>query len=147
MAGIEHDGAHGGLALDHLRTELRLDCLCEIDARNQKFSVLSDDGETKPVAHAVDDGFAAVERELKLIAAVIEDDGLAGGIEIAEEAVELSDVVGAQVIARTDFDNLPVLVRRRRGFCGRFWRGWFRDPGFCGRRAREREQQSASEAK
>ena len=119
VAGIEHDRLHLALVLEHLRAQLRLDGLGQIDPRDEKFPILGDDGEAEPVAHAVHDGFAAIERELKLVAAVVEDDGLAGGIDVAQEAVKFRDVVGAQVIARPDFDDLPIRrgSRRRLRWC------------------------------
>ncbi len=88
------------VALDHLRPQLRLDGLGEIDAGDEEFVVLRDDGKAEPVAHAVHDRFAAIEGELELIPAVIEHDGFAGGINVPEESVELRDVIGAQVITR-----------------------------------------------
>src|SRR6186713_435615 len=92
VPGIEHYGLDFAAALDHLRTELWLDGFREIDAGDEKLVVVGDDRETEPVADAVDDGFAAVEGDLELVPAVIKDDRFAGGIDVAEEAVELGDV-------------------------------------------------------
>ena len=58
-------------------------------------------------------GFAAVEGNLELIPAIVEDDGFAGGIDVADEAVELGNVIDGEIIARADLDDLPILVWRR----------------------------------
>ena len=108
VAGIEHDGLNLSFLDKHLRTQLRLDGFGEIDARDEELVVLRNDGEAKPVAHTVHDGFAAVEGDLELVPAVIENDDLARGIDVADEAVKLCDVVDGQVIAGADFDDLPI---------------------------------------
>ena len=100
-------------ALDHVGPELRLDRFREVDPGDEEFVVVGDDGETEPVADAVHDGFAAVEGDLELVAAVVEDDAFARGIDVAEEPVEFRDVIDAEVIAGAHFDDVPVLVRSR----------------------------------
>src|SRR5205814_982227 len=40
VAGIEHHGLDFAFVLDHVGPQLRLDCFCEIDARDEKFPVL-----------------------------------------------------------------------------------------------------------
>jgi len=119
VAGIEHHGGDFAAALDHVGPELGLDGFGKVDARDEEFVVLGDDGEAEPVADAVHDGFAAVEGELELVAAVIENDGPAGSVDVADEAVKLRNVVGAQIIAGADFDDLPILIRGRRSLRGR----------------------------
>jgi hypothetical protein len=113
MTRIEHDGHDFSASLDHVRSQLRLDRFGEVDARDEEFVIVRDDGETKPVPNAVHDSLPAVETDLQLVSAVVEDDAFSGGIDVAHEPVELRDVVEAEVIARTDLDNLPVIVRGR----------------------------------
>ena len=68
----------------------------QVDAGDEKFVVVRNDGETEPVADAVHDGFAAVEGQLELVPAVIETTVLAGRIDVAQKAVELRDVIGVR---------------------------------------------------
>ena len=74
----------------------------------QEFLVLRNNGEAEPVPHAVHNRFAAVERELELVPAIIEHDRLARGIDVTQELIEFRDVVDAQVIAWPNLDDLPV---------------------------------------
>src|SRR5436190_1449304 len=55
VAGIEHNGLHCAVALDHVGPELWLDRFCQIDARDEKFSVLRDNGKAEPITDAVHD--------------------------------------------------------------------------------------------
>src|SRR5436190_941575 len=80
----EHDVLDFPAALDHVGPELRLDGLREIDAGDEEFVVVRDDGKTEPVADAIHNGFAAIERDLELVAAIVEDDAFAGGIDVAD---------------------------------------------------------------
>ena len=104
---------HLALALDHLGPQLRLDCFREIDSGDQKFVVLRDDGKAEPVSDAVHNRFAALERELELVPAVIEHDGFACRINVPQKAVELGDIVSAQVVTKSDLDDLPVSIGLR----------------------------------
>ena len=77
---IEDDGFNLAEIADHMGPELRLDGLGEVDAGDEKFPIaLRDDGETEPVAHAIDDRFAGIFRELHLVlaTAAVENDDLA----------------------------------------------------------------------
>ncbi len=95
VAGIEHNGLQFAFALDHLRPQLRFDCLCEIDPGDEKFPIVRDDGKAEPVTQTVHDRFAAIERKLELVPAVIEHDGFARRINVPQKVVKFGDVIGA----------------------------------------------------
>ena len=95
VARIKHDRLDFAIVLNHVRPQLRLDCLCEIDPRDQKFPVLGYNGKAEPVPHTVHDRFAAVEGELELVTTVVEHKGFASRINIPQKAVKLRDVIGA----------------------------------------------------
>src|SRR5438128_11384437 len=42
VPGVEHNGLDFAVALDHVGPQLSLDCICEIDARDEKSPVLRD---------------------------------------------------------------------------------------------------------
>ena len=76
VAGVEHDSLELPEVRDHLRAQLRLEGLCQIDSRDEVLAVLFRDWKAEPAAHAVDHHFTAVELELDGICAVVDPDTL-----------------------------------------------------------------------
>lgn len=106
MPRIEHDCGQFADARDHVRTHLRLNRFRQVHARDEKFAVLLNDRETEPVARAVDEDLAAVERELERTFRILGLD-LFVRRDWSRQRVKLRDVIDAQIIVRADFDDLP----------------------------------------
>ena len=112
VAGVEHDSLELPEIRDHLRAQLRLERLREIDSRDEVLAVLFRDREAEPAAHAVDHHFTAVELELEGIRAVVDANTLFDRRAAGREAVELRNVIDCEVFAPADFDDLPIGSRR-----------------------------------
>ena len=76
MAGIEHHGIDRGQIRDELRAQAGLDDFREIEPGNDEPVLILDDGKAEPLVDAVDHGQAAVQRELDLMFAVVQENAL-----------------------------------------------------------------------
>src|SRR5207245_6265018 len=111
---IQHNGLDPVKVRDSLRTELRLKRFRQVHARDEKFSLVFDDGEAKPIARAIDHNFAAIERELERSVYVLETNYPAAQRDAGRETVKLCDVIDAQIIMTADFDDLPIIRGKHR---------------------------------
>ena len=74
VAGIEDDSIDGVEAGDEFRAEAGLDDLREVEAGDDELVAIGGDREAEPLIDAVDDGEAAIDGELDLVLAVVEQE-------------------------------------------------------------------------
>src|ERR1051326_7998794 len=72
VTSVHDNGLDFVRMLDHVRPQLWLNGLSEVDSRDEKFPVLRNNWEAKPITHSVNDGFPALAAKLDLIPGVTE---------------------------------------------------------------------------
>src|SRR5437868_8300833 len=107
MPGVEHDRLHTRKILDHAWAQLRLERFRQIDAGDDDFPVMDQDGIAQPITHAVNEHLAAINHKLELVLVVLEPHILAFDHRIGE-SVELRDVIDREEIASIYLDLLPL---------------------------------------
>ena len=92
-----------------VRTKLRLDRFGDIRARDQKFSILLDQGEAQPTTRAVDHDLAAAADKFERIHHGLEPDLRPGRRHFGEQPIKPRDIIDTQVIVTVYFDDLPII--------------------------------------
>ena len=92
-----------------VRAKLRLDCFSDICARDQKFSILLDQGKAQPTARTVDHDLAAAADKFERIHHGLEPDLRPGRRDFGGQPVKLGNIIDTQVIVTVYFDDLPII--------------------------------------
>ena len=115
MAGIQNHRLNLACVQNAVWTKLRLDRFGDIRARDQKFSILLDQGEAQPTARAVDHDLAAAADKFERIHHGLEPDLRPRRRHFGGQPVKPRDIIHTQVIVTVYFDDLPII----RGKCRR----------------------------
>ena len=75
--------------------------------------------EAQPTARSIDHDFTAVSDEFERTPHCLESHLLASRYDVGGQAIKLRDVVDAQIIVTTDFDDLPIISGECQCWCQR----------------------------
>src|SRR5882757_2511982 len=112
MSWIQNDSLNLANVLNTMRSYQWFNGLGYVCAGNEIFSILFDNRKTQPAARAIDHDLAAATDKFQRILHRLEFHFLAGSGDACRQSVKLRDVVDAQIIAATYFDNLPSIRGR-----------------------------------
>jgi hypothetical protein len=107
VTGIQNDRLNLAHVWDSMRSHQRLNSFGYVSARHQRFSVVFNHGKTQPTSSTVNDGFPAAADELQRVISCVCLYFRSGGDDFCGQAVELGNVVYAQVIVPVYLDDLP----------------------------------------